>query len=159
MELDPNFKKFIELLNANGVEYLVIGGFAVNYHGYPRYTKNIDFWIWMTKENIDRIMSAIDAFGFGALGLRADDFMFPDSIIQLGYEPYRIDLLMRVDGVEFVDCYSRRTQAELEDTQINFLSLNELIIAKREAGRLQDLADAENLEKIVQRGTTREQEE
>jgi hypothetical protein len=150
MALDPNFKEFIELLNANGVEYLVIGGFAVNFHGYPRYTKDIDFWIWMTEENIDRVMTAIEAFGFGSLGLRADDFLSPDAIIQLGYEPYRIDLLMSVDGVDFPVCYDRRTQAEVDGTIVNFLSLTDLIVAKREAGRFQDLADAEQLNKIAE---------
>ena len=97
------------MLNAKAVEYLVIGGFAVNYHGCPRYTKNIDFWIWMTKENVDRVMNVIEAFGFGALGLRADNFLSTDSIVQFGCGPYRIDLLMSVHGVDFIDCYSRRT--------------------------------------------------
>jgi hypothetical protein len=101
MVLDKDFKEFIELLNVHKVEYLVIGGYAVNHHGYPRYTKDIDFWIWLARENIDRLLQAIQAFGFGSLGLRADDLLNPDNVIQLGYEPYRIDLLTDVTGRGF----------------------------------------------------------
>jgi hypothetical protein len=148
MEIDPNFREFIQSLNEAGVNYLVIGGFAVNFHGYPRYTKDIDFWIRLDDDNIGRLMQAIQRFGFGALGLTHDDFNDPDTIVQLGYEPYRIDLLLDVAGVEFTDCYSRRTVTELEGTPINFLSRRDLIKAKQAAGRLQDLADAEQLERL-----------
>ncbi|MFK7950961.1 MAG: hypothetical protein AB8G11_25500, partial [Saprospiraceae bacterium] len=96
MELDKDFKEFIELLNAHNVQYLVIGGYAVNFHGYPRYTKDIDFWLWMTDENIEKLLQVIKSFGFGSLGLDKSDFSDADNIIQLGYEPYRIDLLMDV---------------------------------------------------------------
>lgn len=156
MELDKDFKEFIELLNEHKVNYLVIGGYAVNYHGYPRYTKDIDFWLWMTEENIKNLMKAIKAFGFGELNLSLDDFMNPENIIQLGYEPYRIDLLVDVDGVDFKECFKRRTEAELDGTLINFLSLRDLISAKKESGRLQDLADAEQLQKIKDKSTFEE---
>lgn len=157
MELDKDFKEFIELLNAHEVSYLVIGGYAVNYHGYPRYTKDIDFWLWMTEPNVEKLINAIRAFGFGALNLKADDFMNPDNIIQLGYEPYRIDLLVDVEGVDFQECYERRTEAELEGIPVNFLSLQDLITAKKKAGRLQDLADAEQLEQV--KGKSKDEEE
>lgn len=97
MELDKDFRQFIELLNEFEVKYLVIGGYAVNFHGYPRYTKDIDFWLWMTKENIQKLLQAIRKFGFGAMNLEVSDFMTPENIIQLGYEPYRIDILRRFD--------------------------------------------------------------
>jgi len=148
MELDKDFKEFIELLNEHKVDYLVIGGYAVNYHGYPRYTKDIDFWLWMTESNIEKLIRAIKDFGFGALSLEIEDFMTPENIIQLGYEPYRIDLLVDVEGVEFRDCYERRTEGDLDGTTVKFLSLQDLIIAKKKAGRLQDLADAEQLQKL-----------
>ncbi len=148
MVLDKDFKEFIELLNVHKVEYLVIGGYAVNYHGYPRYTKDIDFWIWLTKENIDRLLQAINAFGFGSLGLQADDLMNPNNVIQLGYEPYRIDLLTDVTGVDFGECYLRKATVIVDQIQVNFLGLEDLIEAKWKAGRLQDLADAQQLEKI-----------
>lgn len=148
MSLDEDFREFIELLNAHSVSYLVIGGYAVNAHGYPRYTKDIDFWIWLTEENIERLLKAINDFGFGLLGLQNSDFKNPDTIIQLGYEPYRIDLLMDLSGANFEACFHHRSTVAVEDTSINFLGLEDLIKIKRKAGRLQDLADAENLEKI-----------
>jgi predicted nucleotidyltransferase len=148
MELDKDFREFIELLNEHKVKYLIIGGYAVNFHGYPRYTKDIDFWLWMTAENIENLIIAIKQFGFGSLNLEVNDFMTPENIIQLGYEPYRIDLLVDVEGVDFQECFARRIESELDGTDVNFLSLQDLITAKKKAGRLQDLADAEQLEKI-----------
>jgi len=148
MELDKDFKEFIELLNAHDVQYLVIGEYAVNFHGYPRYTKNIDFWLWMTDENIEKLLQVVKSFGFGSLGLDKNDFSDADNIIQLGYEPYRIDLLMDVNGVDFQECYNRRIDGEIETVKVKFLSIDDLIVAKKNAGRLQDLADAEQLEKL-----------
>jgi len=148
MELDKDFREFIELLNEHNVKYLVIGGYAVNFHGYPRYTKDIDFWLWMTESNIKKLIAAIRKFGFGSLNLEIKDFMTPENIIQLGYEPYRIDLLVDVEGMDFEDCFERRTDAELDGTDVKFLSLKDLIAVKKKTGRLQDLADAEQLEKL-----------
>jgi len=151
MELDKDFREFIELLSAHKVEYLVIGGYAVNFHGYPRYTKDIDFWIWMTKENSEKIMTVLMEFGFGSLGLKSDDFLVSENIIQLGYEPYRIDIIMNVDGLEFEPSYQNRSSVKIGNTLVDFLSIDDLILAKRYSGRLQDLADAEQLEKIKKR--------
>ncbi len=148
MELNKDFKEFIELLNEYDVHYLIIGGYAVNFHGYPRYTKDIDFWIWMRQSNITKLIKAIKDFGFGSLNLEIKDFLIPEDIVQLGYEPYRIDLLMDVEGVDFEDCYKRRTEFKLDGTDVKFLSLQDLITSKKKAGRLQDLADAEQLDKL-----------
>lgn len=157
MELDKDFKEFIELLNEHDVNYLVIGGYAVNYHGYPRYTKDLGFWLRMTKPNIEKLIEVIRAFGFNELNLKVDDFMIPENIVQLGYEPYRIDLLVDVEGVEFQACYERRTEGELDGTPVKFLSLQDLITAKNKAGRLQDLADAEQLQKIRDKSKVEEE--
>lgn len=148
MEIDKDFREFIELLNEHKVKYLIIGGYAVNFHGYPRYTKDIDFWLWMTEPNIKKLIKAIKEFGFGGLNLEIEDFMAPENIIQLGNEPYRIDLLVDVDGIDFGECYERRIETELDGTDVKFLSLQDLIATKKKAGRLQDLADAEQLEKL-----------
>ena len=102
MVIEKDFKEFIELLNEHKVKYLVIGGFAVNYHGYPRYTKDIDFWIWLTKENIQLLIKAIKDFGFGSLGLDETDFEDTETIIQLGYEPYRIDLITTIRKLRII---------------------------------------------------------
>ncbi|MFT5915882.1 MAG: hypothetical protein ACI81T_002385 [Bacteroidia bacterium] len=148
MELDKDFREFIELLNEHEVKYLVIGGYAVNFHGYPRYTKDIDFWIWMKEENISKLLNVLKEFGFSSLGLTTEDFMSPDNIVQLGYEPYRIDLLVSVEGLDFEKSFENRELKKIQNTKVNFLELSDLIEAKKQAGRLQDLADAEQLEKI-----------
>lgn len=149
MVLDKNFKEFIGLLNEHEVKYLIIGGYAVNFHGYPRYTKDIDFWLWMNKNNIQNLLEALKKFGFGSLGLKPEDFLSPENIIQLGYEPNRIDILMELEGVDFEKCYRRKTEIELDGIKTNFLSLQDLIKVKKTTGGLQDLADAEQLEKIL----------
>ncbi|MEN9610219.1 MAG: hypothetical protein RLZZ628_1033 [Bacteroidota bacterium] len=148
MVLDKDFKEFIELLNKYEVHYLVIGGYAVNFHGYPRYTKDIDFWIWLKDSNIQNLLRALSDFGFGSLGLTENDFKLASNIIQLGYEPYRIDLLMEVEAADFETCYARKMQKVIDNVAVDFLELNDLITIKKNAGRLQDLADAEQLEKI-----------
>jgi predicted nucleotidyltransferase len=151
MEISKDFREFIELLNEYGVKYLVIGGYAVNFHGYPRYTRDIDFWIWMTKSNIDKLLRCLQEFGFGDLNLKMEDFMSPENIIQLGYEPNRIDLLVDVDGVSFEECYERRKADIMGGIKVDILSRQDLVTAKTTAGRLQDLADAEQLKKLGQK--------
>lgn len=106
--LNQDFKEFIKSLNDNHVRYLVIGGYAVAFHGHPRYTKDIDVWIEMSPENAARMVKALEQFGFGSLGLKMDDFTTPDQIIQLGYPPSRIDILTTPAGVEFASCYEAR---------------------------------------------------
>ena len=104
--LNRDFKEFAELLNAEGVEYLVVGGYALAAHGHPRYTGDIDFWLRPSSENIDRLLKVLRRFGFESLGLKAADFG-PDSVVQLGQPPRRIDLLTSIDGVEFDACWAR----------------------------------------------------
>ncbi len=144
--LNPDFKEFVESLNANRVRYLVVGGYAVALHGYPRYTKDMDIWIERTPENAARLLKALEQFGFASLGLRESDFLEPDQIIQLGYPPRRIDLLTSLPGVEFQECYLGRVEVEIEGVTVPFISLEHLKQNKRASGRHQDLADLENLE-------------
>ena len=143
--LNPDYKELIRLFNDNGVRYLVVDGYAVALHGYPRYTKDIDIWISSDPDNARRIVHALDQFGFGSLGLQAEDFLVPDQIIQLGYPPARIDFITTLEGVDFQDCYSSRLQVSVDDTEVNFIDLGNLKRNKRASGRLQDLADLENL--------------
>jgi len=130
------------------VRYLVVGGYAVAWHGYPRYTKDIDVWIENTPENATRVVQAIAQFGFASLGLQEADFLVPDQIIQLGYPPARIDILTTLPGVEFENCYMSRVQVEMEGIMVSYIDLENLKISKRASGRLQDLADIENLEQV-----------
>jgi len=147
MVLDENFKEFISLLNANGVKYLVVGGFAVAYHGYPRYTKDIDFWVWADPDNAERLLKTIHDFGLDVLGLKKEDFINPDNIIQLGHEPNRIDLILQLEGVDFNECFARRQDVTFEDLPMAFIGFDDLIKNKRSTGRLKDKVDAQTLEK------------
>ncbi|GCA95080.1 DUF6036 family nucleotidyltransferase [Microcystis aeruginosa] len=143
--LNQDFKEFIQLLNNNQVKYLVIGGYAVAVHGHPRYTKDIDIWIEMSSENTQKLMRALTEFGFGSLGLTAEDFQTPDQIIQLGYPPSRIDLITTPDGIDFMTCYQTKIEIKMNDVVVNFIDLESLKKNKKASGRLQDLADLENL--------------
>jgi hypothetical protein len=144
--LNQDFKEFIESLNNNGVRYLVIGGYAVALHGHPRYTKDMDVWIQMNPDNAAKMVKALDQFGFGSLNLQAADFLTPDQIIQLGYPPNRIDIITTPPGVDFESCYASRVAVEIDAVRVNFIDLENLKKSKKAAGRLQDLADLENLE-------------
>lgn len=142
---NPDFKEFIALLNAHNVRYLVVGGYAVALHGYPRYTKDLDVWIERSPENAMQLVEALAAFGFGALGLTAQDFLVEDQIVQLGYPPNRIDLITDLPGVNFSACYPMRVTVDLEGVPVDFIDAENLKLNKRASGRHQDLADLENL--------------
>lgn len=144
--LSKDFKEFIELLNNYKVRYLVVGGYAVAFHGYPRYTKNFDVWIDLSYENAKAVMNALDEFGFGSLGLKTDDFLEKDQVIQLGYPPNRIDILTTLREIEFEDCYNNRVTVDIDGIDIVFIDIENLKRNKRSTGRSQDLADAEHLE-------------
>jgi hypothetical protein len=143
--LNPDFKEFIQSLNDNGVRYLVIGGYAVALHGYPRYTKDLDVWIERDPDNVAKLMKALLQFGFGSLDLAAEDFLEPEQIIQLGYPPNRIDLITSPPGVDFDRSYVARVVVTIDDVPVYFIDLENLKKTKKAAGRLQDLADLENL--------------
>ena len=144
--LNPDFREFIQSLNDSGVKYLVVGGYAVAFHGYPRYTKDLDIWIEGTPENANRILKALEQFGFGSLNLNAADFLVPDQVIQLGYPPNRIDLVSTLKGVEFGDCHSSRVVVEIDEVSVSFIDLENLKKNKKATGRAQDLADLEKME-------------
>jgi hypothetical protein len=125
---------------------MVVGGYAVALHGYPRYTKDLDIWVEMSAENAGRIIRAIEQFGFESLGLGEKDFLVEDQVIQLGYAPNRIDLMSTIPGVAFEECYQKRIRVEIDGEMVDFIDLESLRKNKKAAGRLQDLADLEKLE-------------
>lgn len=127
------------------MRYLIFGGYAVALHGYPRYTIDLDIWIELNPDNAAKMIKALDQFGFSSLGLRVEDFLEPDQIIQLGYPPNRIDLITSMPGVDFECCFTSRIKVIIDDLLINFIDLENLKKNKRAVGRLQDLADLENL--------------
>ena len=143
--LNKDFKEFVELLNSTGVEYLLVGGYALAAHGHPRYTGDIDIWVNPTPPNVSRLLEALRRFGFGSLGLTAADFMQPQAVIQLGYPPARIDLLTAIDGVEFDECYRRRVSMRVDDVDLCVIHLVDFRANKLAAGRAKDLADLEEL--------------
>jgi predicted nucleotidyltransferase len=145
MEILPaDFKEFIELLNKNDVKYIVIGGYAVVYHGYVRSTNDIDIWIDISEDNIRNLLKALDEFGFSSLNLKKEDFS-PDQIIQLGYPPNRIDLITTPAGIDFEACYESKEQIKIDSIIINIIDFENLIKAKKASNRARDLADIEEL--------------
>jgi hypothetical protein len=145
MVLNQDFKEFIRSLNEHNVRYLIIGGYAVAFHGHPRYTKDLDVWIELAPKNAANILKALAQFGFGSLGLTEADFLESDQIIQLGYPPSRIDILTTLAGVDFENCYASRVITTIDNIPMNFIDLENLKKNKKATGRLQDLADLENL--------------
>jgi predicted nucleotidyltransferase len=146
MVLNQDFKEFIQSLNNKQVRYLIIGGYAVAFHGHPRYTKDLDVWVELSQDNAARLVAALAEFGFGSLGLQDSDFLEPDQVIQLGYPPNRIDVIMTPKGVDFASCYAKRVIGEADGITFNIIDLESLLQNKRATGRHQDLADVENLE-------------
>ncbi|MDY6905309.1 MAG: DUF6036 family nucleotidyltransferase [Thermodesulfobacteriota bacterium] len=128
--------------------YLVVGGYAVALHGYPRYTKDLDVWIERSPENARRILAALTAFGFGSLDLKTEDFQKEDHIIQLGYPPNRIDILTTLSDMSFEDCHHAGIEIDIEGTRIRFIDLENLKKNKLATGRPQDMADLENLKDL-----------
>ncbi len=145
MDISQNFKEFLQSANSHNVRYLVVGGYAVSYYGHPRYTGDIDFWICPDSENAKKLMQALVDFGFGSLGLSEKDFTEPDQVIQLGYEPERIDILTGVSGLDFETCWKDRKIVEWDGMELNFISLRDLRINKSATGRKIDLDDLDKL--------------
>jgi hypothetical protein len=144
--LSRDFKEFIESLNAHAVEYLIVGGYALAAHGHPRYTGDLDVWVSQRLANLERLMAALGAFGFGSLGLSIQDFAASDAVVQLGYPPGRIDLLTGIDGVQFDVCFARRQVMQVAGLDLPIIHVDDFKTNKRATGRFKDLADLEALE-------------
>ena len=146
MKLAKDLREFIELLNSHGVEYLVVGGHAVAYHGYPRYTGDIDLFIRATAENAVLVLRVLNAFGFGDAGIEQEDLTASGRIIQLGTPPQRIDLVTEISGVSFEQAWTGRLEALLDGLPVYIIGRRELLQNKRAAGRAKDLADVEAID-------------
>lgn len=151
MSHSDDFKDLFASLNAHGVKALVVGGHAFAYHARPRYTKDLDVWVEPTQENSERLLRALEQFGFGGLGLTIDDFTRPGRFVQLGYPPNRIDLLTSIPGVTFEEAWNRRVEDLFEEESIAYLSLEDLLRNKEAAGRPQDLADVAVLKRMAKK--------
>jgi hypothetical protein len=143
--LTDDFKEFLRLLNANRVDYLLVGGYAVGLHGYPRATVDLDVWVRATGDNAERVLRALREFGFDLPELEPTLFTDPRSIVRFGVPPFRIEVMTSIDGVEFEGCRAQAVEFDLDDVRVPVISLADLKINKRAAGRHKDLADLENL--------------
>lgn len=146
MKLADDLREFVELLNSENVEYVIVGGHAVGFHGYPRYTGDIDIFVRRDPKNAARIVAVLDAFGFGNLGAGEDTFVKPDTVVQLGRPPNRIDILTDISGVDFDYVWDTREDAELDGIPVSMIAREPLLINKRASGRPKDLADVRELE-------------
>jgi hypothetical protein len=145
LELPPDFKEFLKLLNAQKVEYLLIGGYAVGYYGYPRATADMDIWIAVHPQNAQRVVAALKEFGFDVPGLSPELFLKEDQIIRMGEPTLRIEIATTISGVNFHESYSERQVDIFDDVEVNLISLKHLKLNKKASGRHKDLNDLENL--------------
>lgn len=143
--LPRDFQDFLRLLNVNAIRYVVIGGYAVAYHGYVRYTGDLDVFVELSANNASRLVSALREFGFDLPQLKPSLFLRKGRIVRLGYEPMRLEILNEIDGVSFEQCYRHRRRSRVGNLRINFIALPQLLRNKRASGRQKDLADVEAL--------------
>lgn len=148
MKLGKDLKEFIELLNSRRVDYIVVGGHAVAFHGHPRFTGDIDFLLRPSPENAERLIDAVKEFGFSEMRLSPDDFTRPNTVVQLGYPPNRVDLLTSISAVDFEEAWSTRVSGELGGLPVYFLGRDALLKNKRASGRDKDLADVSKLSAV-----------
>jgi hypothetical protein len=145
MESFPDFKELLALLNAHKVEYVIAGAHALAFHGAPRYTGDLDILVKPDPENADRVVSALNEFGFSSLGLTRDDFMTAETVVQLGVPPVRIDLLTSLTGVTWDQIDAGKEAGHHDGVPVCYIGRQQFIANKRSLGRKKDLADIEAL--------------
>lgn len=145
MKVQPDFKELLGLFNAHNVEYLIVGGYALAFHGAPRYTGDIDIFVKPDTENARRILAALAEFGFGSIGLTTEDFAHPDSVVQLGAPPVRVDLMSSLTGVTWQEAFSGKAMGTYGGVPASFIGREQLVANKRATGRKRDMADVEAL--------------
>ena len=146
IEFPKDFKEFLQLLNSKEVEYLVIGGYAVGYHGYPRATGDMDIWISISDKNALKMVNALKEFGFDIPELKKEMFLKKEKIIRMGVPPMRLEIITTIDGVGFEKCFKNRVIADFESFKVNFISKGDLLTNKRASGRPKDLVDYSKLQ-------------
>ncbi|MBL7946799.1 MAG: hypothetical protein JNN32_12110 [Flavobacteriales bacterium] len=144
--LSKDFNEFVALLKRHEAEYMIVGGYAVGVHGYPRYTGDLDIWLNPTEANAERVLRAITDFGFGSFNLTVADLTKEGNVIQFGQPPLRIDLLTAIDGVTFDACYANRKEVTFDGLAMNFIGYHDLVTNKKATGRHRDLDDVENMQ-------------
>jgi len=147
--LSNDMLDLLKIFNARGVEYLVVGGHAVNAYTEPRATKDIDVWINPILPNAKKVMEALREFGAPLANITEHDFIDEESFYVVGVKPNRIDILQKVPGLNFKEAWSNKSMFSLNGVDTYFLSLKDLIAAKIAAGRPQDIADVVKLKKVI----------
>lgn len=145
IRLPTDFKEFLKLLNSEKVDYLLVGGYAVGVHGYPRTTADLDVWVAVGEENAARLMRVLEQFGFSPKSISVELFLQEGKILRMGVPPLRIEILTRASGVSFGECYGMRVVTNVDGVEVKVIDLEHLKANKRAAGRAKDLADLENL--------------
>ena len=147
MKVEKDYEEFLSLLNKHNVKYCIIGAFAVAFYAKPRYTKDIYILVDPNKENAQKIIRAFEEFGFGELSISGDDLTREGNILQLGYEPLRIDLLNKLEGFQFQEIWQNRMAGDYGSEKVFFIGLDDLIKNKKMSARPSDKIDIELLEK------------
>ena len=145
MYLPEDFKEFLKLLNEHDVQYLVVGGYAVGYHGYPRATGGLDVWIAIEPLNAEKMVKVMQKFGFDVPELSIELFLKQNNIVRMGYYPIRIEILTNISGVSFKECFDNKIVDDINGLKVNFINVTHLKINKKASGRHKDLNDLENL--------------
>ena len=145
IELHPDFKEFLKLLNSHNVKYLLVGGYAVGYHGYPRATGDMDIWIEISEQNSKKVVSTFRDFAMPNEAISESLFLEKNKVIRMGVPPVRLEIITSASGVSFDQCYSNREAVEIDGILINFISLEDLKKNKHAAGRHKDMEDLEHL--------------
>jgi hypothetical protein len=145
IRLPRDFKEFLQLLNAHQVEYLLVGGYAVGYHGYPRATVDMDIWIEKGPATAAKMVAVLQEFGFDVPNLSAELFLKEDQIVRMGVPPVRLKIFTSIPGVRFEECYAARVVGAIDGMNVNLINLRDLKVNKKASGRNKDLADLENL--------------
>jgi predicted nucleotidyltransferase len=143
--LPPEFSRLLSALASNEVEYLVVGGYAVIHHGYVRTTGDLDIWVGLNTDNAAKLEQSLRSLGFNPPGMKADWFTRKGSVLRIGTEPLRFDIINHIDGVVFPECYERRVEADVGGVKVNFISLQDLKANKKASARNKDLADLDYL--------------
>ncbi|HEY0372152.1 MAG TPA: DUF6036 family nucleotidyltransferase [Thermoanaerobaculia bacterium] len=147
-------REFIALLSSHEVEYVVVGGHAVAFHGHPRFTGDMDFLVRPTPENARRVLAVLDDFGFGTIGVSEGDLTTPGRVVQLGHPPNRIDILTSISGVDFDAAWASRIETEMAGQRVRMIGWSELLQNKRASGRQQDLVDVAKLLAVARQKRT-----
>jgi hypothetical protein len=149
MPLSRDLQEFVECLNSSKAEYLIVGALAVSWHGFPRYSGDIDFLVRPTHDNAQRVKAALVQFGFGDLDISITDLTTAGKVIQLGYEPNRIDLMTAITGVGFEEAWDTRVAGEIDGLSVFFIGKAALLRNKESTGRNKDKIDADQLRRIT----------